>query len=422
MITDAYIPPVVHDFTSDSEMVTELIAMRKIADTPEYAAQAFQLADDGELVDITEGLLYSDSDSVQWDSTSEVQDSCTFSYRGSLQWGSDIVVLYQLIRSTRYNAVNGLVPEAWCRFPIGYFIVTTPGYDDLDIADFHQVTGYGKNYLLQNGLTDAYPFAIGDTYLDAITALFIASGALDPAGDLTDICDYPNDWATKTLAQPYNFTAEDTDSYLAGINQLLAASGARNIYVHPATGRWVIEFIPATTPNPPPRWWWAGSAVDSDPYERITEDELKIAAIVQHANRYSGDVYNVPNQWVFIQNGLTFQPIEGSGMYTVNNLGTPPSDQNSVGRVIRSTQYLDATDQADLEKQGDAIVQTELSTAEQFTITSAPWPVGRNFDVFYFAHGALPFDSLRLVQAQQWELPIWGKPMTWTANAIGVGQ
>jgi hypothetical protein len=102
----------------------------------------------------------------------------------------------------------------------------------------------------------------------------------------------------------------------------------------------------------------------------------------------------------------------------VNNVAQPPSGQAFVGRVIRSSQYLTASGQADLKTQGDAIAQAAMMQAEQINLATTPWPVGRNFDVFYFWHEDLPFDPQRVCQAQSWTLPLWGGTMAWQANVV----
>lgn len=418
----AYVPATTVDLASDADRLVALQAMRRSNSAPVYEAQAFLVASDGSTTDLTQDLVKTTDGQVEWDCTGDVQGDATFGLTSALQWGSDVVSLYQLIQSRAYNLQAGYNADAFIRFPLGHYVVTTPGYDDLDINDYRKITGFSKNYLLQSGLIDAYPFAAGPMhpYKDAVQSLFRAAlvpNFMDAGATLDTVCDYPQDWAAKTLATPVNFTPDVVDSYLAAINQLLKASGMGNLFVQP-NGRWKIDDIPIPATQSP-RWRWTGSGV-GDPYDRITATDVAGKTVLRHQQQYSGDVWGVPNQWVFIQNGLTFQPIEGSGQYTVNNVGTPPSGQNLVGRVVRSTQYLDASGQADLTAQGDAIVAEALGKAEQISLQTTPWPIARQYDVFYFLHKALPFDSMRRLQVQRWTLPLWGEPMAWETNAVSI--
>lgn len=413
---DQYVEPVTLDLTDDSQRLAALMAIRRLNSLPEYRVQVVQVNADGTTVqDLTRYVVKAENDSshVKWDCAQNVPGSLVFNLKYDLVWGSSIVMVYQLIRSVPYNIVQGYLPEVYIRFPIGQFVVTTPGFADLDSADYHEVTGYDKNYLLQTALSDAYAFSATSNFGDAVRKLFQGSGVIASTAFLASVCDYPGDWPSKVLGVPLNFTPDTTDNYLTAINQLLAKSGMRAIYVQP-NGRWLIETLPVPSTQST-RWQWAGS--DGG---RATDDDLGLKAVVMHQQSYNGDVWNVPNQWVFVQQGLTFQPIEGSGQYTVNNVGTAPSGQAIVGRVIRSTQYLNASGQADLKTQGDAIVAAQLAQAEKISLTTTPWPVARQFDVFYYLHESLPLEDIRRLQAQSWTLPLWGGLMSWETNAVNV--
>jgi hypothetical protein len=79
---------------------------------------------------------------------------------------------------------------------------------------------------------------------------------------------------------------------------------------------------------------------------------------------------------------------------------------------------LDASGQKDLKTQGDKIVADALASVETISINTTPWPVGRFFDIFYFIHSALPGDSRRRCQAQNWEYDLFGGDTVWSTNAV----
>lgn len=414
MVAATYVDPLVSDAVSDTDAIDRMFAIRKANRAPEYSVQVFLAQVDGTLgEDITADVVRDVEGSVTWDCTQPTPGGLRLGLSSTreLVWGSDIVAVYQLIRSVEFNIDNGLPVPTWCRFPVNHFVVTMPGFDDLDAADVRQVTGYDKNYFLQNQPSDSFAFDAGSKYKDAVETIFLAAGLI--SAHLGEVCDFPGDWATKTLPvdQPMNYPMDGSTRYLDIVNDLLDASGCSPIYTN-ATGRWVIT----ATPKPATqslRWRWAGSRADG-----VAESDLDAKIVLSHSNRYSGDVWNVPNQWVFVQDGLTFKPIEGSGQYTVNNTTQPPSDQESVGRIVRSTQFLQASGQSDLVTQGDKIVQQQLAQAEQINLTTTSWPVAGHFDVFQFRHACLPLQPRRRLQAQSWILDLWGAPMTWVTYAV----
>jgi hypothetical protein len=411
---EVYSDPEVFDPPNDAAMVAALTAMRGYNTVPEYRAQAFQITEDGTINDISANLLYDDASQVKWDSTAAVQDSATFTLDGTqnIQWGNDLIALYYLIRNDQYNEAQGYDYGTYIRFPLGQFVTTSPGFDDLDVSDIRAVTGYGKNYLLQSQPNDSFAFAAASQYSVAVRTVFRTAGVIPSDGFLSTYCDYPGDWYAKTLTIPLQYAPDQGMTYLDIVNDLLKQSGQRPIYVQP-NGRWKIEAIPVTSQQPL-RWRFAGA--DGG---KATDDDVALKAVVMHRSSYSGDVWGAPNQWVFVQSGLTFQPIEGSGQYTVNNVGTPPAGQSYVGRIVRSTQYLAASGQDDLVSQGDDIVAAYLAQTEKINLFTTPWPVGRNYDIFYFLHPSLPFDPVRRVQAQAWTLPLWGGLMEWDTSGVG---
>jgi hypothetical protein len=452
---DAYITPECVDVTSDVDAVNKIIDLRlNSIGAPDYDIQVFLYdTTTGQFdIDISQYVLSDQGGTVKWDSTAPIPDSVTFNLAYDLQWGSDVVMIYALVRNLWYNRKRVYNDDTWIRFPMGQFIVTTPGYSDMDVSDYRSVTGYGRNYLLQTAPQDSYSFNVGSKYLDAVTTIFQAAGVLASGAALNTICDYPGDWSTKTLAQPLNYALGSTNFFLTIVNELLAASGVRNIYTQPDSGRWMIETMPIYTAQSP-RWTFAG---DDDP--RAKDSDLDTKTVVMHSQQYNGDVYNIPNRWIFIQNGLTFapklsqypdvpsDPAGGAGWYQVDNdtsqpvtqqidpaTGNPnprwilkkyvaqsPSDQTTVARVIPEVVMLNASGQTDLATQGDQYVADALSAVETITINTTPWPVGRYFDIFYFIHSSLPYDSIRRCQAQSWEYELFGGDMVWNTRAVSV--
>lgn len=400
--------------SSDAEALDWLDTIRRTDQAPQFSIQAYVAQVDGTLGDnVSQFLVRGPDATVVWDCTQPTPGGLRLgmSAERDLIWGNDILAIYQLQRSREANAILGLPLDSWMRFAVNHFVITQPGLDDLDMADVRQLVGYDKNYLLQNQPGDSFAFDAGSLYKEAVEAVFVAAKVASV--HLSEVCDFPGEWATKTLPadQPMNYPMDDNLRFLDIVNDLLKASGCRPVYTQP-NGRWLIELIPKPATQTL-RWRWSGSRT-----EGVTESDLDAKVSMRHSNRYAGDVWNVPNRWIFIQDGLNFEPVEGSGQYTVDNLDQPPSGRSYVGRIVRSVQYLQASGQDDLVKQGDEIVQAQLAQAEQIDLTTAPWPIAGHFDVFQYRHVALPLQPRRRLQAQSWVLDLWGAPMTWRTYAV----
>lgn len=405
------LPVTVHTGVADQVATLNALA---VAGGRRYAQQVLRVDDTGtELEDLTPYLVKPSGGAVAavtHDSTAECPGKFAFGLAKALKWGFDRVQPLALISSPFYQA------GAWHAFPRGMFVVTSPGRDNLDHDSAYNVTGWDRVYLLQCDPLIAYTFAPGSTYLAALTAVFRGAGVLGGAAALSTIASYPGDWAAKTLPAVQSFPP-GSGTHLAIANKLLTASGALPLYTDPTTGQWTIsnQPVPATQAL---AWRWQGSNITNPP-SGLGDTGYPDRKIVRYSSQsYSGDVYNAPNQWRFIQSGLTFQPTEGSGQYTVNNTVDPPADQTTVGRVIPKVVLLDASGQADLKTQGDAIVTADKASLEKITLSTIPWPAAGHFDVFTYAHAALPGSPMRRVQAQSWTLPLAGGPMQWTTNVV----
>ena len=396
-----------------------LAALEQIAAcaAPRYSAQLWRVDASGQILeDLTPWLLTRavggstspTAAAVTHDSTAEVSGRLGVTITRELAWGVDRVQPVLLARPDD-APINGN-PDAWWSFPLGQFIVTSPGNDNMDHPDRYVVTGYDPCYLLQNDPVQSFAFAAGSAYGTAVRAVLIAAGIIGSGDPIDKVCDFPPGWYSRTLSKPLNFPLGGGANYLQVINQVLAPSSCRNLYADPFTGRYVIETVP-TPATQPLAWRWAGgnTAYSAD----LGYPQRKI--VLYGRQQYNGDAYNRVNQWVFVQSGLTFTPIEGSGRYTVND----EDEQARVGRIIRKTVTLTADGQTDLTTQGDKIATDDKAKQETVVLQVAPWPAARHFDVFQYTHPALPNGTLRRVQAQQWTLPLNGAPMEIRGNVVG---
>lgn len=126
------------------------------------------------------------------------------------------------------------------------------------------------------------------------------------------------------------------------------------------------------------------------------------------------DVWDAPNRWRGVRLGMATQPIEGDGIYTVDNLATGPSSQQSVGRVRRKTVFLNAVDQAALVAQVDRLVAEDTAAARTITLQLDPLPIAGHLDVVRYLDG----DDSAVAEVTSWELPLDGSPGRWALEVI----
>lgn len=121
------------------------------------------------------------------------------------------------------------------------------------------------------------------------------------------------------------------------------------------------------------------------------------------------DVWDSPNRWRFIRRGMSVQPVEGDGIYTVNNATRGPASQASLGRVRTRTVFLDAVDQAALAAQGDRIVAEDTAATRTLILSVDPLPIAGHLDVVEYVNGA----DAAVAEAGSWELPLDGSQGRW---------
>lgn len=367
------------------------------------------------LYDLTPFVVNGGNNTVTKDCTAEVSTSLNLEFSNlNLQWGSAQVLVTMLLKSEWYEAGQ------YQGFPLGVYVLTSPSVN-LQPGSIVPVTGYEKTYLLQSSLPDSVSFNSGSTYLAGVTKMFVQAGLLVSGQPLNTVCNYPGAWASKTLPTTVSYAlfgdTTATATFLDAVNGLLLASGMQPLYCD-QLGNYTISPLP-TPAAATPAWTFAGSVTEwSDPAFPSSSD-----CVVSDTDRsISRDVYGVPNEWYFIQQGLTVAPSHNDGRdgrYVVENTVVQPSDQTSVGRVLRSTQFINASGQADLIAQGNAIVQAQLAKSEAITFNSTGWPVAWQYDVFRYTDQTLPATDVRKVQCQGFTLPLDGSEMQWTTLVVG---
>jgi hypothetical protein len=413
----AYTAASVTTHTDPTDALTTLNALA-LAGSRQYGRQLFRVDDTGAVLeDLTPYVVSSSGTSrciVSRDCNVECSGKLTLSIAKRLAWGSDRIKPWLLIRSPGYAAGK------WQAFPRGIFVATSPGKPNLDHPGVFDVTGWDRCYLLQSDPNVTLSFAAGSTYGAAVKAVFVAAGILASAANLSTIVDYPGDWPGKTLATPSNYPVASGRNHLQIVNELLGASGMRPLFADPSSGRYTIaaQTVPTSEAL---RWRLQGGDVPNPPTALGDTGWPDRKIVIASDQAYTGDVYNAPNRWIFVQSGLSFQPTEGSGKYTVNNTSTPPTDQTTVGRIITKALALDASGQTDLKTQGDAVVTADLASFEKITLTTAPWPCRWPLRCVLAHPPRAPRFADPARAGAGWSMPL-GEPggMSWDTNVVGL--
>lgn len=344
-----------------------------------------------------------DGASISRDSTQVQHATLSMNFQSDLTWGETLIRPSMLISSKALPDLGSVA------YPLGVYVATVAPKNLQNALPFYALTGYDKNYLLQGQLADTYLGATGTTYLSNVSALLVLAGAMPSGGTVSNYLNYTAAWAVKTLPNDMNYPYGTGATAIGIINDMLAASGCRPIFTD-QYGKFVAQLapIPAQQTN---EWAFAAGQVDG-----LTVGDFPYDSAVVFGQSVGGvDAWNAPNAWRFVQNGLDFVPIEGSGQYTVQDT----INQAEIGRTIWDVVLLDASGQTDLQTQGDVIVAAAKAALESVTLQTAQWPVAWHYDVFQYVDPNLPNTPVRKLQAQQWVLPLDGGPMSWTTAVVG---
>ena len=111
---------------------------------------------------------------------------------------------------------------------------------------------------------------------------------------------------------------------------------------------------------------------------------------------------------------MSVQPVEGDGIYTVNNLATGPASQASLGRVRTKTVFVDAVDQAALVAQVDRIVAEDTAAARTVTLSVDPLPIAGHLDVVRYVDGP----DAAVAEVTSWEIPLDGSQGRWVLEVV----
>jgi len=356
------------------------------------------------VVDDLTGVFRRQGSTVQRNNTATVHGTCTLQLDLPLNWGVDLVRPYMLLTHPSVGTA---------RFNLGCFLATSPD-QQLTHTPTYTLTGYDPLVFLQVPIGATYTVPIGSNVLSSVNAVITAAG-FPWAGVL--IADQAKADATTANDMVWPLASTTVTNYLTVINDLLASIGYRGLWCD-ENGNYRADTYTAPTSRASEFTLIAGDT----PLARATDPAWQASVIVSGQGRTrTRDTYNVPNWWLFIQDNLSFTPVEGGGQYTVAVSPNGALSEQAVGRRIPSVQYLQATSQDDLVTQGNAIVAADTTLAETVHFPTFPLPIAGHYDVVTYTDPYLPdADDLKVrkLQATGWNLPLDGTDMTWDWEAV----
>lgn len=338
--------------------------------------------------DITADFQPSGS-SIARDCTADVQGTCTLMLSRALNWGSDRVRPYMLLTAPDDTGTTITV-----RWNLGVYVMTTPQRVIGQSVELYQVTGYDKNYLLQNIVGDSRTYSAGDGVLTDVKAIIAEAS---PGGAV--LLDGSASASTLPADKTFPFSSSEQDSYLAIANALLASISYRPLWVdQDGSFRSEPALDPATqTPD------WAFTADDP------------LQSLIGVARTLTNDLWGAPNEWIFtnttmpnVSDGaggnVPGTPTEGDGIYKYDNLSDGPSSQSSLGFVRRAAYFIDAADQTALEAAAAIQIAADSNVIWTVDTTIAIWPPAGHLDV-YTLQDAQMGGSFK-VQQLKWSMPL----------------
>lgn len=295
----------------------------------------------------------------------------------ALAWGAARVRPYKLLSSPT-------VGELLVRFNQGVYLLT--GTPDTSLAESiitYTASGFDQLHLLQAVIGESYFVAAGANVLNAVRDALTAAGIVAPV-----LLDSSANAAVLASDLVYPLTRGEAFTWVRVINDLLAA-----VVYQPIWCDWdgVFRSGPLVAPADRPAEF------------TFAVGDLRVGVVAPERTA-SQELWNAPNWWRFVLNGLTAAPIEGDGMYTVENKLVGLSSQISVDRVVKApVVFLDAVNQSALKAQGDAIMAAAMRSTEVITAKTGQFAILWHSDVVGWSDPALGADRKALVRS--WSLP-----------------
>lgn len=346
--------------------------------------------------------VLSQNDEIEHDNISGNVRACTIEHGGfrnihriitieldkELDWGRQ--------RIKPYLTVEG---AGWVdTLPLGVFCLTAPVRTGGLRPPQWSVNGFDKMYLIDQPLALPVSYPTGSPILANVRELLSLRGI--------QVDRISNDRASDVLSQVHSWGVEQNFTYLQVINDLLAMVGYRGLRLDP-------DGFPESGPHPSARsrnitWRYDAGSPTTTVYLSGRE----------HVDDYT----DRPNRWVFWANNIDADqpPIEGDGLYIVDNHTEGSSSQQARGGlVITRAEGIEAITQADLEANGQRLVDEDMMSSATVRLTTSINPYHDHQDILEVIDRDLGIAGT--FEETVWSMDIFARTMTHELRAISGG-
>jgi hypothetical protein len=295
------------------------------------------------------------------------------------------------------------------KFYQGVYVPASPSTQMDTIAPEYNVSCFDQTSILDIPIAQSYSYAAGTNVFFAIGQIFQLLGQAAMGYESYPFLNQNMFGNYKNMPVAMSWTIDSGSTYLDIINALLNSIGYNNLWCD-CYG--TFQMTPWVSPLQLGSQWT---------FDATNQNQN----IIDPTGTWSPQFWQIPNYWVFVQNGLTDAPVIGTGLYTVTNQSNGPcSIDKQFGRVLTSYHALDVNSNPDLITQGNQIVFNEAALMETFNVNTSPLPIAGHQDVVTFVTNNIEANPLtgtnsRLCYVQNWTLPLDGDDMSWVWGTIG---
>lgn len=322
--------------------------------------------------------------SITSDATAQIHRSCTL----VLDADADFNYLSDFVKP--YMTLTDTVSGYSARFNLGIYSLVSPA-PDLSLAPGQSTyTGYDLLQVLNQPIGNTYEVAAGQNPVTKAQTLITS---IFPAATFVSV---PTTLTTGTV---YSWPLDGSNSftYLSVVNDLLRLIGYAPLWVDWDGNFRMAPYVDVNNADNGTEWAFDLSTAKG--------------SIVNEARSIYQDVFDVPNQWVFVMNNLDAAPVEGTTQFTFTDVYSPVTSVGARGRTIRKVIFVDAVDYASLVVAAALFIEADLHPTEAFAISLFPLPLFWHRDTASYIDPVLGtigplFEDERRVMVQSWSLPL----------------
>lgn len=294
------------------------------------------------------------------------------------------------------------------KFYQGVYILATPNATMENDQPIYTVTCYDQTSIFDIPVTQSLSYVAGTSVFYIINQI-ITDPKFQIGYESYNFYNIDQSRANATIPYAMSWALNSGSTYLDVLNTMLVSVGYNNLWCD-CYG--TFQMTPWVSPLELGSQW-------------TFDTTNKYQNILDPAGTWQPDIWQTPNSWIFVENGLTDTPVIGTGLYTITNQSNGPcSIDKQLGRVILSYHEVDAASNPDLITQADKIVLQESMTLETFNVPTSPLPIAGYQDCITLITDNIESNPLtgtntRVCYVSSWSLPLDGNDMSWNFGTVG---